>query len=197
MDAKECIMKRKSCRQYKSKSIDWDIVYDIIDAARYAPSPKNRQPWRFAVLYGTTKDYFIMQCRNSASVNMSYDNYLMNNEIPSEKETFDIADKAPVLILVYNAYPSEIALKKINNSFDNMNIQAIGAAIQNMLLRATELGLSCLCIGDITSVDVSVAQKYAPNCKLVSGIVLGYSAENENHIAEHLDVSELITFIGG
>lgn len=197
MDAKECIIKRKSCRQFESKPISWDIVYDIIDAARYAPSPKNRQPWRFAVLYGATKAYFILQCRNSTSANITCDNYLMNNEIPSEKETFDIADKAPILILVYNAYPSEMTLKKINDSFDNMNVQAIGAAIQNILLRATELGLSCLCIGDITSVDVQVSQKYAPNCKLISGIVLGYSAENENHNTEHLDVSELITFIGG
>lgn len=50
MDTQQCIKLRSSTRKYIDKPIPKETIYDILNATRYAPSPKNRQPWRFVVL---------------------------------------------------------------------------------------------------------------------------------------------------
>ncbi len=44
------IESRFSSRDFISKKIDNDILDNIIEAGRLAPSAKNRQPWRFVVI---------------------------------------------------------------------------------------------------------------------------------------------------
>lgn len=50
MDAIEAIKSRKSVRKFSSRPIPDNVIYDIIDCARLAPSAKNAQPWRFVVV---------------------------------------------------------------------------------------------------------------------------------------------------
>ncbi|MBL7100602.1 MAG: nitroreductase family protein [Nanoarchaeota archaeon] len=50
MDALACIKTRRSIRQYTNKPIDKNILQEIIDAARLAPSARNIQPWHFIVV---------------------------------------------------------------------------------------------------------------------------------------------------
>lgn len=50
MDAIECIKQRRSVRIYIDKSIPKDILADMIDCARLAPSGRNTQGWDFVVV---------------------------------------------------------------------------------------------------------------------------------------------------
>ncbi len=50
MDALDCIKKRRCVRQYLSKEISQEILKDIVDCARLAPSANNIQPWEFIVI---------------------------------------------------------------------------------------------------------------------------------------------------
>lgn len=50
MDAIECIKTRRSIRTYDDKPITKEILEDIIDCARLAPSANNVQPWEFVVV---------------------------------------------------------------------------------------------------------------------------------------------------
>ncbi len=43
------IYSRRSIRKFSSKDVPIEIIEQIIDAARMAPSPKNRQPWKYIV----------------------------------------------------------------------------------------------------------------------------------------------------
>ncbi len=52
MDALEVIKTRRSVRLYEDKSIPKEVLEDIIDCARFAPSAMNRQPWEFVVVTG-------------------------------------------------------------------------------------------------------------------------------------------------
>ena len=50
MDVFEAIYLRRSIRHFKPGRVpDW-MLEKILDAARYAPSPENVQPWRFIVI---------------------------------------------------------------------------------------------------------------------------------------------------
>jgi len=50
MDTIEVIKTRRSIRRYLDKEIPEDILMDILDCARLAPSGHNVQPWRFVVV---------------------------------------------------------------------------------------------------------------------------------------------------
>jgi len=50
LTVKEAIEKRRSVRKFKSKPIDRELIDDLLEAARLAPSASNRQQWRFQVI---------------------------------------------------------------------------------------------------------------------------------------------------
>ena len=56
MELKETIKNRRSIRKYKNSKISKEIIDDLIDCARLAPSAKNRQPWKFVIVTDTIKN---------------------------------------------------------------------------------------------------------------------------------------------
>ena len=50
MEAIEAIKKRRSIREYKDKPIPKETLEKMIDAARFAATARNVQPWEFVVI---------------------------------------------------------------------------------------------------------------------------------------------------
>ena len=50
MDALTALKTRRSIREYKDKPIPKDVLEKIVDAARFAPTARNEQPWEFVVV---------------------------------------------------------------------------------------------------------------------------------------------------
>ncbi|MBM3215585.1 nitroreductase family protein [Candidatus Poribacteria bacterium] len=50
MDAIACLKTRRSIRAYESDTVSRDVLSDIVDCARLAPSGRNEQPWTFIVV---------------------------------------------------------------------------------------------------------------------------------------------------
>lgn len=50
LTTKEAIEKRRSIRKFKPDPIAQEILHELIDAARLAPSGSNAQPWRFKIV---------------------------------------------------------------------------------------------------------------------------------------------------
>ncbi|MCX7957175.1 MAG: nitroreductase family protein [Endomicrobia bacterium] len=46
----DLIKSRRSIRKYKNKPIPKEIILDIINCARFAPTANNKQPWFFVVV---------------------------------------------------------------------------------------------------------------------------------------------------
>ena len=55
MDALEAMRGRRSTRAFLDRPVPRETLEAIIDAARWAPSGVNAQPWHVAVVQGTTK----------------------------------------------------------------------------------------------------------------------------------------------
>lgn len=176
MNLDEAIKKRYSCRVFKNEEITDQEINVILDAARYAPSPKNRQPWRFIILRKDNKHDFL-KLISSYFLTDTSPKSLRNklNELNSEKDSYKIMKQADTIILVFNKYPSQIALGKKDELFDSTNIQAIGAAIQNMILKATDLGIGSLWICDIFAAYQQICDKYYPDGELMAAVALGYT----------------------
>ena len=56
MDILELIKTRRSVRKFKNKDVSREIINDILEAGRWAPSGLNNQPWKFMVLEKAAKD---------------------------------------------------------------------------------------------------------------------------------------------
>jgi len=89
----EIIKKRRSVRSYEAKPIDDEIIKEIIDAARLAPSAKNLQEWKFIVVRDEkTKEKLVEAAKGQRFVKeasvviagvATYTNYVMTNGIPA------------------------------------------------------------------------------------------------------------------
>ncbi len=44
------LQSRRSVRKYQNRPVSPEFIEQILESARWAPSPHGRQPWRFAVL---------------------------------------------------------------------------------------------------------------------------------------------------
>lgn len=55
MDAIDCIKTRMSIRKFKPETVSQEVLFEIIDIARWSPSYKNSQPWEAIILSGVKK----------------------------------------------------------------------------------------------------------------------------------------------
>ena len=65
MDAIKCIKERRSVREYTNKDIPKDILKEIIDCARLAPTANNLQPWDFIIVQDSILKKKISNLKNS------------------------------------------------------------------------------------------------------------------------------------
>lgn len=175
MNVDDAILSRFSCRKFSSKQLTDSQIIEILNAARYAPSPKNRQPWRFFIIRDENRKKFV-KIFDEIGDKFCYADKL--NEFNSENQTYKILTEADTIILVFNLCYSRTILGKDDFFFDVTNIQAIGAAIQNMLLKATSMGIGSLWVCDIFSHNQQICSQFCPNGQLIAAIALGYPEKN-------------------
>ena len=146
------IRNRRSIRKFRSQKIEREIIDNILKAGIDAPSAKNRQPWKFVVLEGNAKKQFSEIMKQGIQEERS--RQLLPNSskyLAAANHTAQIIDQAPVLLLIYNPQGKSLYedLSIENKIYERADIQSVGAAIQNILLEATSLGIGSLWICDI------------------------------------------------
>jgi nitroreductase len=113
----EIIAKRWSARAFSTRPVEFSKLLSILEAARWAPSSRNEQPWRYIVF--------------------TSDNPEMLKKAQSVlKEINDYAKRAPILICAIT--------KKIyseNRNPNRLHFHDLGAANENMFLEAFNQGL--------------------------------------------------------
>ena len=147
----EAIKNRRSIRKYKDKAITKEQINQILQAGMLAPSSKNRQPWKFVVATGDAKNE---ACRvMEKGIRREKEEPFIPDSSPyinGAEHTLRIMQQAPVLIFIVNTLAASFnkMLSMDERVSEICNAQSIGAAIENMTLEATELGLGSLWICD-------------------------------------------------
>ena len=180
MELDKTITNRRSIRKFKADLLTKDQIEKILDAGNKAPSAKNNQHWRFHVFQGEAKDKFTKFCLNE---------YMKKAEDPSvhpyAKHSFETMVQAPAVIVVFNAHLMPHPAKP--------DIQSVSAAIQNMLLKAYDLGLGSLWICDILYVEREVNDYLKTEMQLVASIAFGYPASDPRDVRK-LTVEDVTTW---
>lgn len=127
------------------------MIEEILHAGNLAPSSKNRQPWRFIVVTGNAKREMLDVMRNG--LKREAEKPLLPDSVcyrGSAEFTLKIMEQASVTVFVINPLGTDIheSLTPEQRVYEICNNQSIGAAMENMTLAATELGLGSLWICD-------------------------------------------------
>lgn len=174
------IEERRSIRVFSDKRIQKREICQILEAGLQAPSPKNRQPWEFIVITDEQKKKQLVSSMER-EINILYQSKKERKDIRESLETMRIIDKAPVLILICYRYGMvEIHDDGVNwcissSDIEALELQSVGAAVENMLLKAEEIGIGSLWCGDILYAYKTI-EAYSKK-PVVSAVCLGYAEE--------------------
>ena len=191
--------KRKSIRKYKPDPVSEDDIKKIVEAARVAPSAKNRQPWKFLVFTGEKKEELLAEMekgiektKHSLFMPKKY-----RNGMASADNTLRIMREAPVLIIVLNLlsknpYPPIFAGKRVSEIHNTLSI---GAAVENMILEAAQMGLGSLWIGNTVYAHKELTKYLGTKHQIACAVSIGYPDEEpEGRPKKTLD--EIVEFYG-
>ncbi len=118
MNISDAIYSRRSIRKYQDKKVDRELLVELLKAATAAPTAINCQPWEFIVVDDSDRIKTI------------------------QEELIFARYNAPAAIIVCGNM--KIARKGIEQDYW---IQDCSAAVENMLLAATGMGLGTVWIG--------------------------------------------------
>jgi nitroreductase len=153
MELNEAIKKRRSIRAYKTQDVPEEVVNKLIEAASYAPSAGNIQPWRFVVARKPETKKKLAQAASQAFV-----------------------EEAPVVIVVCaNEQRAEMGYGVRGKTL--YCIQDTTAATQNILLTAYSLGLGTCWVGAFNEEQARKAVNAPEEMRPVAMIPVGYPNE--------------------
>lgn len=156
MELMEAIRRRRSIRKYENKPVEDEKIWEMLEAARWAPNAGNTQTWRFFVV----KKDDIKKKLSSAALNQRH------------------IWAAPVDIVVgYDI--EEIYRFYRERGVELYAIQDSAAAIQNMLLSAYSLGLASCWVGAFDEEEVAKILDLPQKIRPVAIVAVGYPAEKE------------------
>ena len=150
MTVYEAIKSRYSVRAYKNEPVPEEKLHKILDAARLAPSARNRQEWKFIVV----RDKVTRRKLAEAASHQMF-----------------IAE-APVVIVACATEHSHIMRCDVPAYAVDLAI-----AVDHMTLVATEEGLGTCWIGAFNQDEVRKILDIPDTCKVVALLPLGYPAD--------------------
>lgn len=168
---------RRSIRRFTSDPIPGGVLADILQAAVYAPSAHNLQPWRFAIVESGAARTLLGQ---ALTLRMSSDMQAQNapqSEIDSrvERSLGRIAE-APVVILLCR---DTEAVRADQPEETLMGVQSVAAAGLQLLLAAHAHGLggNWICWPLYAQQETTRALGLPANWQPQGMVFIGYPAE--------------------
>ncbi|QMS86400.1 nitroreductase family protein (plasmid) [Nostoc edaphicum CCNP1411] len=152
----DLIQSRWSPRAFADRSVEQDKLLSLLEAARWAPSSYNHQPWSFIV---ATKD-------DSTEYNRLLSTLVEFNQ--------GWAKNAPVLIL---------AVAKILTDDEKTNRHAfhdVGLALENLILQATSLGLFVHQIAEFNGDTAREIYQIPENYEPATVVTVGYPGDPQS-----------------
>ncbi len=180
MNTTDCIKTRRSIRNYKEEQIPQDLLKEVVELARFAPSWKNTQIARYYVVQSAElKKKIAEDCMMGFSFNTN------------------TLTKAPALVVV--AYVEKRSGYERDGSFttskeDRWEMFDAGIATQTFCLAAAEQGLGTCIMGIFDEAKIAEAINLPEGQKVGAVLAIGYPAE-EPAAPARKEVEQLVQFL--
>ena len=170
MQVFDLIKRRRSIGKMTAERPTREQIEVLLEAATHAPNHHNTQPWKFIVLAGSAREEL------GTVMAMSLANRL--EETSSENAQARLNKernkplRSPIVIVAVSEAPKQPNVMELDN------IEAVSAAVQNMLLTAEEMGLACMWRTGDAAIDPHVKQwlDLDPGDQIVAFLYVGYVA---------------------
>jgi len=144
MQHNDAIRTRRSIRHYINQPISRELIDQLLEAATWAPSAHNRQPWRFAVITTqAAKDRLADKMGERLRSDRLRDGdpiEAIERDVNRSRER--IASAPVVIVACLSMIDMDHTPDDRRNSLEHaMAMQSVAASIQNLLLTAHDLGL--------------------------------------------------------
>lgn len=184
MELMDAIRARRSIRTFDGRPVPPEVLKKMIDAATYAPSRFNVQPWRFHVALGEARKRIVeVMALNTAYVQEYLD--VIGPEVVEHAAKF-YADfgGAPVVIGV-SARHSDDPVEALDNAI------AVGAAMENFLLAGADLGVATCSLTAPHWIKDKLLDAFEipEGSDLIALIIVGYADEEPRPKERHTDVA--------
>jgi nitroreductase len=180
----ELIRTRRSVRRFSAQAVSRDDILRLVEAARWAPSNHNRQPWRFIVLEDKEE---ITELAERVGTKLSEKLRSLPPALSGYVGDFahyaTFFSQAPVLVVVLHKRPISLssALLKGSSQPELVSGEPLSAAmaVQNLLLAAQTLGLGgCVLTAPLIVQEVVLDALNPPTGYEVTCLVaIGYPGE--------------------
>jgi nitroreductase len=189
----EAIQQRRSIRSFKSDPVPHDMVVQMLEAARLAPSGSNKQPWRFVVVTDAEEKKRLRQVcldqtfvEEAAVLFVACADLTAYSKEASQRRTQEFIDFGVQMSGQFAQALSRFndpAYRKIMESMPETDPQTVIApatantyiAIEHLVLMATALGLGSCWVGAITDYTaVKTLLGIPENVVVVALVAVGY-----------------------
>jgi len=153
MDVDEVISQRRSVRSYQATPVSEELLEELVDTARQAPSWMNKQCWHFLIVTDS----------------------LQIADIAKTAVTNHWIKQAPALIFV-------CADPHLSGTRDGLEYYMVDAAIamDHLILFATSKGLGTCWIGSFNEEKIKNLLGIPPRIRIITFTPVGYAKEKEN-----------------
>lgn len=150
MDLFEAVRDRRSVRSFEDRHVPQDTLEKVLDAARRAPSARNKQDWRFVVV----RDESLRQQLMSAAYDQEF------------------IGQAPVVIAACGVHTDDVM-----TCGHPAYLVDVSIALDHLTLAARALGLGTCWVGKFDQEPVKEALHIPEDAQVVELMPLGYPQE--------------------
>jgi nitroreductase len=172
LDILESIAARRSLSKMRPEAPSRELIERVLQAGVHAANHHDTQPWRFFVLTGDA----LSKLGEALALALSHRLVLHGKDDPQHREALLKGERqkpmrSPILIVVGVQSESDDPMTR------REDLQAASAALQNMLLAATTLGLAAIWRTGDGAYDDSVKAHFdlRPQDEIAGILYLGYA----------------------
>lgn len=168
----ELAKSRYSCRSYSDQQVPKELILQILEAARIAPSATNAQPCRFVVVSQSPLLEQIKKCYSGSWLNT-----------------------APVIIVACGNYAE--SWRRADGK-DHLDVD-LAIAIDHITLAATDNGLATCWVCKFDAMQCAELLKLPKGVAPIAMIPLGFPSEKNNYSERHLirkTIDEIVAWEG-
>lgn len=186
LTTKEAIENRRSIRKFKTEPVPEDILYELLDAARLAPSGSNAQPWRFKIVKDSeTKDKLARAAYNQSFIAEApvifvccadIEGYLTGvaSGLQDLGKIGAVEDRIVEIILDRSDKMKSISI----DQFGQRIAFNVAIAVEHIVLRALDFGLGTCWVRLIDEQAIRTIFGWDETASVVALLPLGYPDES-------------------
>jgi nitroreductase len=202
LNVAEAIRQRRSIRSFKNIPVPNEMIIEMLEAARLAPSGSNSQPWRFVVVTDPEEKKELRKISfNQAFIEEAGVDFVFCADLSAySKEGYRKRRQESIDagLVIASAVDESVSQRYLDSMSSDVTQQIIPAtantyiAVEHIVLMATALGLGSCWVGGISSYKAIRDLLGIPRGILVLGLVAVGYANIEPKARPRLHMEEIL-----